>query len=107
MEQAGSAPSINDPCTNPNADTNNSTSANDPQQMNLSVNSRTKMNGTIYQPRGGWIQMNNTGSGTTGGNLQIITGALSLSNSNGGGSGTVNLAGDSKVINVPKNVLIE
>jgi Flp pilus assembly protein TadG len=107
VEQAGAAPSINDPCTNPNADTTNSTKATDPQQMNLSVNSRTKMNGTIYQPRGGWIQMNNTGSGTTGGNLQIITGALSLSNSNGGGSGTVNLAGDSKVINVPKNVLIE
>jgi hypothetical protein len=106
-EVNGGPVNLTNPCTNVNGDLSlNPSTANSPQQMNLDVNSRTRLNGTIYQPRGGWLQMNTT-SGMTGGSLQIITGALSLSNSTGNGTGEVNLAGKNKLIEVPKNVLIE
>ena len=59
------------------------------------------MSGAFYQPRGAWLEIT-SGTGTLGGPLQVITGALI----EGGGNTSLLLSGPTNPIITYKPVLI-
>jgi Flp pilus assembly protein TadG len=86
---------IDNPCTNPRV----SASAASPQ-LDLLSSASARLYGAVYQPRGGWMVIQGSGSST--GPLQIVTGALSVQ-----GSGTVLLKGLANPVTMLTAALVE
>lgn len=86
---------INSPCSNSRV-----LPASTSPQFTLQSSPNARFYGAIYQPRGAWTTI--TGSGSTVGPLQIVTGALNMQ-----GSGTVLLQGLANPLTTLTAALVE